>query len=410
VAATVITTLLLIPVARATFRVNQAEGNFRYLHARLREFAESISFIGGQSAEQKKSSVVFDVYYTESRSLFKRWFVLSTFSTFQMAVTSSVACFLLVLAIQSSDNNTLDGSSLTVTNVTSGIQAIVGFLASLAAIPSLYSSAGNVAGFAHRVGQLLETLDSLFAAEATISERCAPAPSLELSARDLSVVTPGGRTLLAHASFEVTHGHSVMIMGPSGAGKSSLLRVLGGLWPFEEGSIARPTVIGANGVFFVPQRPYITLGSLMEQVIYPHVRSECIVPEADLVALLASLNLSYLTAGEGGLHAVRRWDAQLSAGEQQRLGIARLLYHKPRFALCDEATSAGRPHGGARHAHVPRREHHAHLRRAPSHAAAVPRARAAAGRPWRPPRALNRGGGGRVPRARDGGDGGGARG
>lgn len=58
-----------------------------------------------------------------------------------------------------------------------------------------------------------------------------------------------------------------------------------------------------------------------------------------LKELLAEVDLEYLVEREGGIEAVVDWGAQLSLGEQQRLGMARLFYHTPKFAILDECTS-----------------------------------------------------------------------
>lgn len=84
---------------------------------------------------------------------------------------------------------------------------------------------------------------------------------------------PGGAVLYRDLTFSVPHGVNTLIMGPSGSGKSSLLRLVGGLWPFERGLIRRPTKIGRDGLFFVPQRPYISDSTLRAQMIYPDAES-----------------------------------------------------------------------------------------------------------------------------------------
>ena len=97
-----------------------------------------------------------------------------------------------------------------------------------------------------------------------------------ISVAAVRCVTPEGRLLFNGLTFRVDRGDSMLIMGPSGSGKSSLLRIIAGLWPVDSGTIRRPLHIGRNGLFFVPQRPYITQGSLRTQILYPDtVDSQC---------------------------------------------------------------------------------------------------------------------------------------
>jgi ABC-type uncharacterized transport system fused permease/ATPase subunit len=162
----------------------------------------------------------------------------------------------------------------------------------------------------------------------------------EVGTTGLVCRTPAGTVLFRNLTFTVRFGEHTIVMGPSGCGKSSLLRVLAGLWPFEEGRVFRPSAVGP-GILFVSQRPYITDSNLRDQILYPATRASCLATDADLKALLAVVHLGHLLHEcDDILDAERNWAEVLSGGEQQRLGFARLLYHKPRFALLDESTSA----------------------------------------------------------------------
>jgi vitamin B12/bleomycin/antimicrobial peptide transport system ATP-binding/permease protein len=157
----------------------------------------------------------------------------------------------------------------------------------------------------------------------------------KLAVQDVTLMIPGGRRVLQqNLSIEMKAGDSVLLTGPSGVGKTSLMRAVAGLWSFGRGRILRPA---PEEIMFLPQKPYLVLGSLREQILYP--RTGAIVDNA-LFEILDEVGLEHLPEQFGGLDAELNWADVLSGGEQQRLAFARLLLHSPRFAFLDEATSA----------------------------------------------------------------------
>ncbi|MFL9454165.1 ATP-binding cassette domain-containing protein [Tolypothrix bouteillei VB521301_2] len=126
-----------------------------------------------------------------------------------------------------------------------------------------------------------------------------------------------------------------MIVGSSGRGKSSLLRALAGLWDAGSGSLVRPP---REEVLFLPQRPYLILGTLREQLLYPHTTGQ--MSNTELKEILRQVNLQNLLTHENGFDTEVPWENVLSLGEQQRLAFARLLITRPSFTILDEATSA----------------------------------------------------------------------
>lgn len=204
----------------------------------------------------------------------------------------------------------------------------------------------KVAGPAGRVNELIVKLREMAKAQ-RLSRSTKIATGSKIEFKNVTIETPTvpPTTLVKNLDFCLAVGDSILLTGHNGAGKSSIFRCLGGLWNIPEGEITKPGAGSGlhNDVFYLPQKPYNVLGTLRDQLTYPADLSDSEASDItrdDLIKMLARVDLAHLAMRAGAFETETNWEEVLSLGEKQRLAIARLLYHKPKFAILDECTSA----------------------------------------------------------------------
>jgi putative ATP-binding cassette transporter len=171
---------------------------------------------------------------------------------------------------------------------------------------------------------------------AALAEKSAPlvqsaSSDAALRLGQVDVALPDGRVLIKEAGAAISPGARILLTGESGSGKSTLFRVLSGIWPFGRGAVQMPA---AARPLFLPQKPYMPVGTLRQALLYPHDGG------ADDATLRATLEAVRLPGLADRLDETANWAGVLSPGEQQRLAVARALLARPDFLFLDEATAA----------------------------------------------------------------------
>eukprot|EP00043_Microstomoeca_roanoka_P015266 m.152682 g.152682 ORF g.152682 m.152682 type:complete len:1240 (-) comp16218_c0_seq1:132-3851(-) len=326
------------------------EGTLRFIQRRLRTHGESIAFFGGNEKEGTIAMKAFSAIVSHTRqTLASQWAygIVDNFVVKQLpTIVTWTLSLLYARQVSPTAEYTLDvhkGGQLghDLRFVASAVSHI--FIAS-GEMLQLFKRFQELSGYARRV---IEMEDLLVALENMSNDSEGEGNIVEgdaISFSQADIVTPTGQTLIHDLSLEIPRGEALLITGPNTSGKSSLFRVLGGLWPLRAGTITKPGGKHATTVkelFLVPQRPYCASGTLADQVTYPETAdlSDPAVVES-LTTLLESVNLGYLVERQGGWKAVDTWENVLSLGEQQRLGMARLFYHRPIYGVLDQCTDA----------------------------------------------------------------------
>ncbi len=311
-------------LASLTFRQQALEADFRFALMHLRRHAESIAFLRGEPWERNGLGRRFGRVLVNLERVI-RWRAFVGQGSGLYGFLMQFVPYLVLSGAYFSGKVSL--GQLTVGSIAFGqVQAALSFLVDRADdFSGLFASL-------HRIGDLRAATG-----ERPVGTQATPlGPALRL--QGLSVANPGGDGLLVRElDLQLGAGERLLISGPSGCGKTSLLRVLCGLVPAAGGRMAAPA---AAEWMVLPQKPYLALGSLRDQLLYTLPPGAGAVGEEELRRALIQARLEPLLGRYPDLEAETDWEQVLSGGEQQRLGFARLLLRRPAFVMLDEATSA----------------------------------------------------------------------
>ncbi|CAG8460002.1 7915_t:CDS:10 [Paraglomus brasilianum] len=355
------------PFGKFTAVEQKLEGDFRFTHSRIIAHSEEIAFYGGGEREKVVVNGSFDKIVRHVKKIYRLRFANGIIDSVLVKYCATMTAYYLLARpvfdprYATEYMGKLDADP---TKIMEDYSRNSGYLVNLSQAVGRLILAGRdltrFAGYTSRVAELFDVLEDVNKGRyerTMVSKDVNEANTVKaITPNDLSgrvttqdgviifekvpIITPNGDVLVREMSFKVEKGMNCLISGPNGCGKSSLFRILGDLWPLFDGNVTKPS---ASQLFYVPQKPYLALGTFRDQVIYPDTRTQARMKGYDdtkLMELLGVVHLGYIVGREGGWDAVQDWADVLSGGEKQRVAMARLFYHRPQFAILDECTSA----------------------------------------------------------------------
>lgn len=306
---------------RLDFDQQRYEADFRFNMMRVRENSESIAFYRGEAPEKKGFHERFAQVVQNFWQLMRRTKLLNFYVNGYGQLAIIVP---LVLAAPR-----YFGGAMALGGLMQTVSAFGRVQDALSYFVNSYDTIAQLAAVVHRLDGFTQHMEEVAQVESGVAHE--EGASSELALEDLAVELPDGRMLLRACTVTLPQGSHVLITGASGCGKSTLLRTLAGIWPYGKGRVELPQ---RSRVLFLPQRPYLPLGSLRNALAYPQTTAGT---DERLRDALEAVGLSKLTKE---LDRIDDWSRILSLGEQQRLAFARVLLVSPQWLFLDEATSA----------------------------------------------------------------------
>ncbi|XP_058032099.1 ATP-binding cassette sub-family D member 3 isoform X2 [Ahaetulla prasina] len=357
-----ILTRLRRPIGKMTVTEQKYEGEYRYVNSRLITNSEEIAFYNGNQREKQTIHKAFHKLVEHLHNFILFRFTMGFIDTIIAKYLATVVGYLVVshpfLNLSHPRHQNSTHAELLEDYYQSG-RMLLRMSQALGRIVLAGREMTRLAGFTARITELMQVLKELNSGkyqrtmltqdkELDLKQATPLIPGMGrivitdniIKFDHVPLATPNGDMLIKDLNFEVQSGANVLICGPNGCGKSSLFRVLGELWPLFGGCLTKPE---RGKLFYVPQRPYMTLGTLRDQVIYPDTiedQKRKGITDQVLKEYLDNVQLGQILEREGGWDSIQDWMDVLSGGEKQRMAMARLFYHKPQFAILDECTSA----------------------------------------------------------------------
>jgi len=318
------------------------EGDLRLHLGRTLQNIETITFFGGQEQERAIADALMQQVHGR-RLAYYGWSNLTTLPTISMYYWLQTGIYVMaaIVAIWWAPGS----EAVTDAKFFTTINFDIIWCKVVQLIIMCFGGFGMIVGFTHRVMHVLERAEIARNDVTHMQSKLRfDDDHLRLVGVKIAVPATSGSTPTTLVSKLDLSLHDSLVA--QGRGKSSVLRVLAGMWPHQSGEVVRPRN-GPGGIMFIPQGNYTVQGTLAAQVVYPQTLTGVLASEhgnvlslgEELSGILKEVGLGYIV-DRWTLNRVVNWDVVLSGGECQRLGFARVLFHRPSIAVLDETTSA----------------------------------------------------------------------
>lgn len=325
---TIIATFIGRRLISLNFDQLKSEANFRHGLIHVRNNRESIAFYQGESQEKKYINHYFNKAFDNFNLLIGWQRNVNSFTTGYRYLVRILPYVILAPIYFSGDIQYGD--------IVQANFAFRRILDAFSIVVDQIQPLGELGAGVNRLAAFSEALEQANSTAPPERDQIDIYIGSQLSCQHLTLKTPDyTKVLIEDLSVNIPPGQGLLIVGESGVGKSSLLRMMAGLWTSGTGCLIRPKL---EEMLFLPQRPYMILGTLREQLLYPNLHLT--VDNPQLLQILQAVNLGDLPQRVGGFEIAIDWGNLLSLGEQQRLVFARILLTPPQYAILDEATSA----------------------------------------------------------------------